>query len=45
MTISRDNLDALIEKYEDAALCSDDRAERTLCEEFIDDLKDLRKVL
>lgn len=42
MTIS---LDELLEKWLDVAQCADDRAERTLAEEIVDDLKELRKVI
>lgn len=38
------NVDALIEKYQDALECADDWTERNLISEFLDDLKDIKRV-
>lgn len=39
----RDLIDELIEKYEDVRDSADDWVERNLADEFVGDLKDLRK--
>lgn len=38
-------IEQLIEKWTDVLECSDSFTERTLCEEFLEDLKELRKII
>lgn len=38
------NVDALIEKYEDALACADEWLERNIYQEILDDLRDLKRV-
>jgi len=45
LTFMRDTLNELIEKWQDVIDSSDDRTERTLAAEAVEDLKDLRKAL
>lgn len=37
------DIDALVEKWNDALECAEDWTERNLVSEFLEDLKDLRK--